>query len=44
VDVLHGAVYGGNAMSYGLDLSILAVFCIALFAASLYNIKRKWIF
>jgi len=43
VDVLHGAVYGGNAMSFALDLFLLALFCIALFWASLYNIKRKWI-
>ncbi len=44
VDVLHGAVYGGNMMPYALNLGLLSLFCIALFAASLYNIKRKWIF
>jgi ABC-2 type transport system permease protein len=43
-DVLHGAVYGGNAMPYILDLFLLALFCILLFWASLHNIKRKWIF
>jgi ABC-2 type transport system permease protein len=43
VDVLHGAVHGGNAMPYALDLLLLAVFCIILFWASLHNIKRKWI-
>ncbi|MFO8089311.1 MAG: ABC transporter permease, partial [Desulfatiglandaceae bacterium] len=43
VDVLHGAVHGGNAMPYALDLVLLAVFCIILFWASLHNIKRKWI-
>ncbi|HDR14318.1 MAG TPA: ABC transporter permease [Desulfobacteraceae bacterium] len=43
VDVLHGAVYGGNTMPYALDLFLLALFCIALFGSSLHNIKRKWI-
>lgn len=42
-DVLHGAVHAGNSMSYVLDLSILGAFCIGLFAAGLWNIKRKWI-
>lgn len=42
-DVLHGAVHAGNRMPYGLDLFVLAVFCVGLFAASLWNIKRKWI-
>ncbi len=42
-DVLHGAVHGGHAMSFWLDLSLLGAFCIALFAVSLWNIKRKWI-
>lgn len=43
VDLLHGAVYRGNIMPYALDLAVLALFCIGLFIASLYNIKRKWI-
>lgn len=43
VDLLHGAVYRGNIMPYALDLGVLALFCIGLFIASLYNIKRKWI-
>jgi len=43
VDVLHGAVHGGNVMPYALALCVLALFCAGLFAASLYNIKRKWI-
>ena len=43
VDVLHGAVHGGHVMPFALDLGVLAVFCIALFAASLWNIKRRWI-
>lgn len=42
-DMLHGAVHGGNTMSLGLDLAMLAAFTLGLFAASLWNIKRKWI-
>lgn len=42
-DVLHGAVHGGHAMPFSLDLSLLGAFCVGLFAASLWNIKRKWI-
>ena len=42
-DVLHGAVHGGHAMSFALSFSLLGAFCIGLFAASLWNIKRKWI-
>jgi ABC-2 type transport system permease protein len=42
-DVLHGAVHDGNTMPCALDLSILGAFCIGLFVASLWNIKRKWI-
>jgi ABC-2 type transport system permease protein len=30
-------------MPVALDLALLGGFCIALFAASLWNIKRKWI-
>jgi ABC-2 type transport system permease protein len=42
-DVLHGAVHGEHTMPFALDLSLLGAFCIVLFAASLWNIKRKWI-
>jgi ABC-2 type transport system permease protein len=42
-DVLHGAVHGGHAMPFLLDFSLLGVFCIVLFAVSLWNIKGKWI-
>jgi ABC-2 type transport system permease protein len=42
-DVLHGAIHGGHRMPYVLDLLILTVFCVALFALSLYNIKKRWI-
>ena len=43
-DLLHGAIHGGNSMPYALDLSILGAFCILLFAASLWNIRRNWIY
>jgi ABC-2 type transport system permease protein len=42
-DVLHGAVHGGNAMPFSLDLMILGAFCVGLFALSLRNINRRWI-
>ncbi len=42
-DMLHGAVHGEHFIPYALDFSILSMFCIALFAASLWNIRRKWI-
>jgi ABC-2 type transport system permease protein len=42
-DVLHGAVHGSHAMPFALDLVLLAAFCLLLFAASLRNIKRRWI-
>ena len=43
VDILHGAVHGGNIMSFAMDFLILGAFCIGLFALSLRNINRKWI-
>jgi ABC-2 type transport system permease protein len=42
-DVLHGAVHGSHAMPFSIDLALLAAFCVFLFAASLWNIKRRWI-
>lgn len=42
-DVLHGAVNGAHIMPFSLDLALLATFCVILFAASLWNIKRRWI-
>jgi ABC-2 type transport system permease protein len=42
-DMLHGAIHGGNIMSFPLDLAILAAFCGGLFMVSLSNIKRRWI-
>jgi ABC-2 type transport system permease protein len=42
-DLLHGAVNGGHALPVPVDLAILSAVCIGLFAASLYNIQRRWI-
>lgn len=42
-DLLHGAVHGEHALPFSLDLALLGVFCVGLFAASLWNIKRRWI-
>ena len=42
-DVLHGAVHGGHIMPFSIDLAILGAFCVCLFAASLWNIQRRWI-
>lgn len=43
VDILHGAVRGANTMPFSMDFVILGAFCLALFAFSLRNIRRKWI-
>jgi ABC-2 type transport system permease protein len=42
-DALHGAIRGAGRMPPALDFSVLAAFCVVLFAASLRNIRRKWI-
>jgi len=42
-DALHAAVHGGNALPVAVDLALLGAFCAALFAATLWNIRRKWI-
>lgn len=42
-DLLHGSVHGAHSMPFALDLAILGAFCVALFGASLVNIRRKWI-
>lgn len=42
-DALHAAVDGKNALPAALDLFLLGAFCAALFAATLWNIRRKWI-
>jgi len=43
VDMLHGAVQGTFSIPLALDLSMIGLFGIGLFAASLRNIKKKWI-
>jgi ABC-2 type transport system permease protein len=43
VDILHGSIHTGNVLPPVLDFSLLMVFCISLFALSLYNVRRKWI-
>ena len=43
VDVLHGSIHRSPHMSLALDFCLLAVFCAALFAVTLRNIRRKWI-
>jgi ABC-2 type transport system permease protein len=42
-DILHGAVNGGHAMPFPLDLALLSAFCVGLFAVSLHNIRKRWI-
>jgi ABC-2 type transport system permease protein len=42
-DVLHGSIHGQHSMPFAIDLTILGAFCIALFMASLHNIRRHWI-
>jgi ABC-2 type transport system permease protein len=42
-DAVHGAVLGGNALSFALDFSLLGLFCAVLFALGILNIKKKWI-
>ncbi|HPC95246.1 MAG TPA: ABC transporter permease [Sedimentisphaerales bacterium] len=43
VDLLHAAIRQAAHMPLALDFGVLAVFCAALFAVSLRNIRRKWI-
>lgn len=42
-DILHGAVTGRHVLPLALDFFVLGLFCLVLFTASLWNIKRKWI-
>jgi ABC-2 type transport system permease protein len=42
-DLLHGAIRDAGRMSPVLDFGVLAAFCAVLFAASLRNIRRRWI-
>ncbi|MDQ7830718.1 MAG: ABC transporter permease [Desulfovibrionaceae bacterium] len=46
VDALRGAIPdagGGNMLPLWLDVAILGLFCLGLFTASLWNVRRKWI-
>jgi len=43
-DVLHRAIGGSGTMPPFLNFGALAGFCILLFAFSLRNIRRKWIY
>lgn len=41
--LLLRAIEGRGALPVALDLSMITLFCVALFLASLWNIQRKWI-
>ena len=43
VDILRGAVHGAHVMPLPVDVTVLSLFCAGLFAATLRNIRRKWI-
>jgi len=43
VDAMRGAIIGARALPLVVDLPVLAVFCVGLFALSLRNIRKKWI-
>jgi ABC-2 type transport system permease protein len=43
VDAMRGAIVGDRALPLAVDLPVLIVFCLGLFALSLRNIRRKWI-
>ena len=42
-DLLHEAVRRQGHMPVGLNFALLLLFCAALFAVSLWNVRRKWI-
>ena len=42
-DVLHASIHRSAHLPLALDFGLLVVFCAALFAVSLRNIRRKWI-
>jgi len=42
-DALHAGFNGQGHLPLPLDFVVLAAFCLVLFAASLRNVKRKWI-
>ncbi len=43
VDAMRGAIVGDRVLPLAVDLPVLAVFCVGLFALSLRDIQRKWI-
>jgi len=43
VDAMRRAIVGDHVLPLAVDLPVLAVFCVGLFALSLRNIRRKWI-
>lgn len=43
VDALHASFLEAGQIPLALDFFLLAMFCAALFAVSLRNIRRKWI-
>jgi len=42
-DLLHGSIHPAAHMPLALDFGLLTLFCVALFAVSLRNIRRRWI-
>lgn len=42
-DILHVAFVGTSEMPLWLDYAALSAFCIGLFLATVYNIRRRWI-
>jgi ABC-2 type transport system permease protein len=42
-DALHAGFLQQGRMGLGLDMGVLAAFCVGLFLLSLRNIRRKWI-
>jgi ABC-2 type transport system permease protein len=42
-DLLHAAIAGDGRMPAALDFGLLTGFCAALFAISLWNVRRRWI-
>ena len=42
-DLLHGSINGINIFPLPVNFVILGLFCIGLFWASLWNIRRRWI-
>ena len=42
-DVLHASIHQPAHMPLALDFGLLTLFCVALFAVSLRNIRRRWI-